>query len=291
MKRSEKRNELVIHGIFILVVMVLCLVSTVTFALAAEGDQQNHPPTPEEIQNYLAENPDNLPPDVLAQMQQMVNDPQALEALANELTLGLPDAGTDSVSGGIRNTPNPDALSGSISNFPSDTFSNTPFVEGAAFMEGAAFAPSPEELANMTPEELSDFQLMQDAAASGNREVMESLMEKYGHEEGENSGHDFFVGNEQYNDMSEHAGGNDWEAMYQEWEASGGPEGEYHSEFEQPSYDFEHQEFEPSEMESMLEDHPEFEPYDYEPPENPESYTEQMPENYSEPPPPEMPQP
>ena len=33
MERTEKKHEMVIHGIFILVVMVLCLISTVTFAL------------------------------------------------------------------------------------------------------------------------------------------------------------------------------------------------------------------------------------------------------------------
>ena len=269
MRSAEKRNELTIHGIFILAAMVLCLVSTVTFALAAEGDEQHlgadfSNMTPAEIQKYLAEHANEIPPDVLAEMKLMANDPLALEALASEFASGLPDAGTDALSGGIRNLPSADGV---ISNFPSDAHSNSPFVEGAAF------TLPPEDLANMTPEELSDYQLMQDAMASGNREVMDSLMEKYGHEEGEHSEQDFFIGNEhwgnegEYNDMNEHAGDHEyWEAMYQEWEADGGAEAEHQSEFVLPEYE-----------------QSESEPYAYEPPQDDVPPQYEPPQNYEPP--------
>ncbi|GEM_PF-3173692 len=191
MKHTEKRNEIVIHGVFILVVMILCLVSTVTFALAAESDPPNQPDlsnvSPDELHKYISEHPNNIPPEVLAEMQRLANDPNTI----NEINSGV--AGETNETG----------------------------VPSLPLVDPAAFTLTPEAMANMTPDQLVDFELMQQAMANGDEATARELFSKY-----EGEGYGDFPNQERgdfpFMENSE---------QYEKWMEQGGYEGE-HSEHE-----------------------------------------------------------
>ncbi|MBI4430853.1 MAG: hypothetical protein HY587_03975 [Candidatus Omnitrophica bacterium] len=257
MKCNDRRKDIVIHGIFVLAVMALCLISTVTFALAADGEataeaaiDPTHAPTQEEILAYLDANPD-IPPEVREQILQSASNPEELASIV---------AGLHEYGEAIENP--------SVGILPVPVFdgSETPSVSPAGYTLPPDFVPPQEG----TPE-YADFQLYKEALASSDFETVQALHEKYEGESDHNEGAVWLADGveQEFRDNPDGDWPEAWKETYQEWsgdhEILQPSESEYDNSHEYSSApeQYEPQQYEPEAYQNEFEGNQEMEHEQY----------------------------